>query len=192
MWGYSGGALASEFAAELQANYAPEINFVGTAIGGTTPNITNVYNTINNGLFAGLNTAGILSLAKAYPNFNTYLQSVLVPSKAAAFDAANERCFYADVVDYAYQNIDTYFTNGAAFFNDAVVVSILTSGATMGLHGTPSMPLLVYKAVADEISPIADTDALVAKLCSQGTKITYIRDYFGEHFIQAATSRSVL
>ncbi|PMD40904.1 LIP-domain-containing protein [Hyaloscypha variabilis F] len=188
MWGYSGGALASEFAAELQANYAPEINFVGTAIGGTTPNITNVYNTINNGLFAGLNTAGILSLAKAYPDFNTYLQSVLVPSKAAAFDAANERCFYADVVDYAYQNIDTYFTNGAAFFNDSVVVSILTSGATMGLHGTPSMPLLVYKAVADEISPIADTDALVAKLCSQGTKITYIRDYFGEHFIQAATS----
>lgn len=58
----------------------------------------------------------------------------------------------------------------------------------MGRHGTPSMPLFVYKAVADEISPIADTDALVANLCSQGTKIIYIRDYFGEHFTQAATS----
>ncbi|KAE9367996.1 LIP-domain-containing protein [Stipitochalara longipes BDJ] len=188
MWGYSGGALASEFAAELQAHYAPEIDVVGMAIGGLTPNITNVYNTINNGLFAGLNVAGILSLAKAYPDSNTYLQATLVPSKAAAFDAANERCFYSDFVDYAYQNISTYFTNGADFLSNPIVTSVFTSGATMGLHGTPSMPLFVYKAATDEISPIADTDALVAKLCSQGTKITYIRDYFGEHFTQAATS----
>lgn len=188
MWGYSGGALASEFAAELQAGYAPEIPLIGTAIGGVTPNIANVYNTINEGLFAGLSAAGVLSLAKAYPDFNTYLQSILVPSTAAAFNAANERCFYADVVDYAYQNISTYFTNGPAILDAPEFTSIALSGATMGTHGTPSMPLFVYKAVNDEISPIADTDALVTKLCSQGTKITYIRDYFGEHFTQAATS----
>lgn len=73
MWGYSGGELASEFAAELQADYALEIPLVSAAIGGVTPNITSVYNTINKGLFAGLNAAGILSLAKAYPDINTYL-----------------------------------------------------------------------------------------------------------------------
>jgi hypothetical protein len=45
-----------------------------------------------------------------------------------------------------------------------------------------------YKAQNDEISPIADTDALVQKFCSEGVSITYVRDTFGEHFTQAATS----
>lgn len=54
MWGYSGGALASEWAAELQVQYAPEMNFSGAAIGGLTPNITSVLLTINQTPNAGL------------------------------------------------------------------------------------------------------------------------------------------
>lgn len=47
MWGYSGGALASEWAAELQVQYAPGMSFSGAAIGGLTPNVTSVLWTIN-------------------------------------------------------------------------------------------------------------------------------------------------
>lgn len=54
LWGYSGGALASEWAAELQAQYAPELNFSGVAVGGLTPNITSVLITINDKVMAGL------------------------------------------------------------------------------------------------------------------------------------------
>jgi Secretory lipase len=31
MWGYSGRSIASEFAAELQVQYAPELNFSGVS-----------------------------------------------------------------------------------------------------------------------------------------------------------------
>lgn len=54
MWGYSGGALASEWAAELQVQYAPEMNFSGVALGGLTPNVTSVLQTINKGYAAAL------------------------------------------------------------------------------------------------------------------------------------------
>lgn len=54
MWGYSGGALASEWAAELQVQYAPEMNFAGAALGGLTPNISTVLTTINKNYAAGL------------------------------------------------------------------------------------------------------------------------------------------
>jgi hypothetical protein len=54
MWGYSGGALASEWAAELQVQYAPELSFSGAALGGLTPNVTSVLETINKGYAAGL------------------------------------------------------------------------------------------------------------------------------------------
>jgi len=42
MWGYSGGSIASTFAAELQYSYAPELEFTGAAIGGLVPNLTDV------------------------------------------------------------------------------------------------------------------------------------------------------
>jgi hypothetical protein len=54
MWGYSGGALASEWAAELQVQYAPELNFSGAALGGLTPNVTSVLMAINKSYAAGL------------------------------------------------------------------------------------------------------------------------------------------
>jgi hypothetical protein len=34
LWGYSGGALASEWASELQKSYAPETPIIGMALGG--------------------------------------------------------------------------------------------------------------------------------------------------------------
>lgn len=53
-WGYSGGALATEWAAELQADYAPELDFAGSAMGGLTPNVTSVLMSINLRISAGL------------------------------------------------------------------------------------------------------------------------------------------
>lgn len=47
MWGYSGGALASEWAAELQVQYASELDFAGAALGGLTPNITSVLSAVS-------------------------------------------------------------------------------------------------------------------------------------------------
>ena len=42
MWGYSGGSLASGWAAALQPKYAPELkkNLIGAALGGFVTNIT--------------------------------------------------------------------------------------------------------------------------------------------------------
>jgi hypothetical protein len=75
-----------------------------------------------------------------------------------------------------------------ANFVDSIAVNTIKTDATMSLHGTPSMPIFVYKAVADEISHIADTDALVEQFCNAGVSITYVRDSFGEHLTQASTS----
>jgi hypothetical protein len=68
-WGYSGGALASEWAMELQSSYAPELKFVGAATGGVAPNVQNVYGTINHGPFAGIAAAALLGMANAFKDF---------------------------------------------------------------------------------------------------------------------------
>ncbi|KAI5268793.1 secretory lipase-like protein 1 precursor [Aureobasidium subglaciale] len=187
MMGYSGGSLASEWAAELQPSYAPELHFIGTALGGLIPNVQNVLNTINNGLFAGLAATGINGLANGYPQLQAYLDQHLINSTAAAFKKPLTQCLGDDTNQFIFKNIYNFFDNGKDFIDAAVVQNVLNETGIMGRHGTPQMPLFIYKAVADEVSPVADTDALVKQLCSQGARIQYTRDLVGEHVTEAIT-----
>ena len=53
LWGYSGGATAVGWAAALHKTYAPEVNLVGVAQGGTPANLTAAAESLDGGLFAG-------------------------------------------------------------------------------------------------------------------------------------------
>merc|ERR1712014_215852 len=129
MWGYSGGALASEWAMELQASYAPELEFVGAAIGGVTPNVPNVYRSINNGPFAGLAGAGLIGMARAFPEFDAALTEQLIPETAAEFYRAGENCFYGDTVLFALQNMSSYFYDGDNIVNEPTIAKYFHSNA---------------------------------------------------------------
>lgn len=187
MWGYSGGSLASEWAAELQPSYAPELDFKGVALGGLVPNVTSILLTINQTPFAGLIPAGILGLGNAYPELDAYINEHLINSTAATFKKALSQCLADDIITYFGQDMFTYFDMGEATLMSSIPQSVLAATGQMGTHGTPQMPVFAYKAIADEISPIADTDALVAKLCSQGANIEYVRDGIGEHATEEIT-----
>jgi hypothetical protein len=53
MWGYSGGAIAQGWAAALQPSYAPDLNVVGIAHGGTPANLTATVEFLDGKLFSG-------------------------------------------------------------------------------------------------------------------------------------------
>jgi hypothetical protein len=87
------GALASEWASELQEQYAPELSIAGVAIGGLTPNVTSVLETINSSPFMGTSVNGLLGMASQYPTFEQYLISQLKTSgtyNATTFLAARK------------------------------------------------------------------------------------------------------
>ncbi|KAF2159512.1 hypothetical protein M409DRAFT_70962 [Zasmidium cellare ATCC 36951] len=187
LWGYSGGALASEWALELQPSYAPELKFAGAALGGLTPNVTTVLQHVNKSIFAYQAFAGINGIAKAYPNVSDYVAQTLIPEKAAEYHAINFQCTNDTNAQNRldFQDISTYFKGGFAALNDPIPQSVITYGASMGFRATPQAPLYVYKAIGDEISPVADTDALVSKYCAAGATIQYARNAVGEHVAEA-------
>lgn len=188
MWGYSGGALASEWAAELQVQYAPELNFSGAALGGLTPNVTSVMETITGQLPAGLIPESILGLSSQFPDVQEYVLSKLKtqgPYNKTAFLAARNYTLSQAELAYADQNISEYFVDGYADILVPKVMKIVNSDGQMGYHGVPQMPLYVYKAIHDEISPINDTDALVKKYCGIGATILYERNPVGGHAAEA-------
>ncbi|KAK4059139.1 hypothetical protein Trihar35433_11136 [Trichoderma harzianum] len=185
MWGYSGGALASEWAAELQLQYAPELKFSGAALGGLTPNVTSVMLAVSGKPAAGLIPLAMLGLTSQFPEAERYLLSRLKKQGAFNRDGFLKARNYSSVqavAAFANQDIADYFIGGFSDITAPPIKSVTTSDGQMGYHGVPQMPLYVYKAVQDEVSPTVDTDALVSKYCKINVAITYVRNPLGGHF----------
>lgn len=184
LWGYSGGALASEWALELQVQYAPELSLAGAALGGLTPNVTSVLLAVNGNVTAGLIPAGIIGLASQYPGGLDYLISGLKktgPRNATGFLAARNYTLVQAIVAYAGQDITDYFVGGIAELMMPLIQKITNRDGIMGAHGFPQFPVFAYKAIGDELSPVADTDRLIARYCALGADIQYDRNTIGTH-----------
>ena len=67
LWGYSGGGLASAWAAELCERYAPELNIVGAALGSPVGDPGSVARRLNGSVFAGLVALMISALTQSSP-----------------------------------------------------------------------------------------------------------------------------
>jgi hypothetical protein len=145
MWGYSGGALASEWAAELQVQYAPEMNFSGAALGGLTPNVTRVLQTINKSYAAGLAPSAILGLTSQFPKVHEYVISRLKPSgqnNATTFLSALNMSLSEAGGGFAFKDISQYFIDGFDdLLNNSMTRKVILTDGLMGYHGVPQMPM---------------------------------------------------
>ncbi|KAJ5832523.1 secretory lipase-domain-containing protein [Penicillium riverlandense] len=183
MWGYSGGSLATGFAAELQQSYAPDLDMiVGAVLGGVIGDIETVTYTVNNGPFVGLNFGGFHGIANEYPNIATLIQEQLVDdaTKRAKFEDANHNCFIANLLEYAFEDCFSYFKDrnilGYPQFQQAFKDNNLGSR-------TPSMPIFAYKGYLDEVSPSSGTETIVSKYCASGATVNYKDVLTHEHIL---------
>lgn len=67
--GYSGGGIATGWAAQLQPVYAPELTgvLVGSSLGGVPADYTDLFDTMDGTAASGLYRAAVLGLAREYP-----------------------------------------------------------------------------------------------------------------------------
>ncbi|WP_432420406.1 lipase family protein [Nocardia neocaledoniensis] len=77
LWGYSGGGLATAWAAELAAEYAPELNIVGAVAGSPVGDPAAAFVRLNGGWFAGFPAAFVAGLRRAYPDLDAVLDDHL-------------------------------------------------------------------------------------------------------------------
>ncbi|POR38543.1 Lipase 4 [Tolypocladium paradoxum] len=145
MWGYSGGSLASLWAAELQPTCAPDLKIAGAAVGGTVPNITTVVTNINGKADAGLIPPGVIGLSNQYPELGRVVDQHLLPQFRTEFNKAKSQCFLADHTDFANKDVVGMFDDRNLVYTNPIAVRILAQNA-LGQH-TPQIPLFVYKSV---------------------------------------------
>ena len=70
LWGYSGGGLATAWAAETSGTYAPELNIVGAVLGSPVGDLGHAFRRLNGSLYAGLPAMVVAALSHVYPELD--------------------------------------------------------------------------------------------------------------------------
>lgn len=158
-YGYSGGAITLGWASSLKPSYAPELNVIGWAYGGTPSNLSGTINHIDNTVFSGIILSGLTGIRDVYPKIREYLSSVLNAAGRRAIEFCHRSCLQEIILRYPFRSIYSYDfqTRGPRIFDEPVVQELFTE-LTMGLkaHETPDAPVFMYHAQQDEIVPYGD------------------------------------
>ncbi|WP_114755608.1 lipase family protein [Nocardia pseudobrasiliensis] len=186
LWGYSGGGIATAWTAEMQPEYAPELNIVGAAIGAPVADLKAGLLAANGGLLGGLIPIAVAAIAKDSPEFRAVLERSVTPEGLALIDHAADRCTTQAVLDTSLYELVHHlslpdFTHYvrvpfAELLADPVVARTVEE-RTLGRR-TPTAPVYLYNSVSDEISTITGADGLADAYCTHGASITYRRDLF--------------
>ncbi|OAA61471.1 lipase [Cordyceps fumosorosea ARSEF 2679] len=184
VYGYSGGAFAAQWAAQLQPGYAPELQVGAAAYGGLPVNATAAIQSVNGGPSAGLVVLALLGTTAQDPAARAVLVDNLRktgPFNATTLLGAAALDVKAGLALFKNQDIAEYFVDGFSFLRDPAFVRAFYDDTLAGHADTPTIPLYVFHAVKDELSPSRDMDELVEKYCAAGARIRYRRNTVGDH-----------
>lgn len=182
LWGYSGGGLATSWAAELWKSYAPDINLVGAVLGSPVADPGEVFHDLNGSLFAGEPALVLASLAREYPDLQRIVADHVNARGQAVLHSLQHATLFGALARYSFRDFGRYLDRPIdEIFAMPEVVAMLDD---LRLGGTaPAMPVLVLQAIHDPIISVRHIDALVANYESRGAQVTYVRDRLSEHAV---------
>ncbi|OBI91205.1 lipase family protein [Mycobacterium asiaticum] len=182
LWGYSGGGLASAWAAELCGDYAPELDIVGAVLGSPVGNLGNTFRRLNGSLLAGLPALVVAALAHTYPDLDRMI-------KEHASDAGRELLLSLEkmttaeaVVKMARLDMGTFLDEPLEDILATPAVAHVFDSTTLGV-AVPTPPVLIIQAVHDYLISVDDIDVLADSYSAGGASVTYHRDAFNEHML---------
>lgn len=176
LWVYSGGTIASGWAAALQPSYAPELSktLIGAAVGGFVTNITSSAVLVEGGLFQGLVYAAINGLINQYSQLRTYIEDVIYPNKLQYFFNAAKLCVDEVTIAYVFHNIFfgpfRIFRDGWSVLQDPIAQLILNNN-TLAYENNgeiPQIPLFIFHGKLDEIVSFPEALRTYNNWCSWG------------------------
>ncbi len=182
LWGYSGGGLATAWAAEMYDGYAPELNVVAAVLGSPVGDLGNTYHRLNGKFFAGLPVMVVVALTHTYPEFRAVIEQHLTAEGKATFEKLPRMTTAHAVVRLAKTDMATMLTRPLDEVLDLPEVRHVFDNIRLGT-AAPKMPVLIVQAVHDRIISVSDIDQLAQTYALGGTDVTYHRDRFCEHIL---------
>lgn len=182
LWGYSGGGLASAWAAEVCQRYAPDLNIVGVVLGSPVGDPESVARRLNHNFFAGLAALMISALIQVFPDAQKVVDEHANDDGKALLDELQMMTTAQAVWRLRNVDIGSYVDMTADELWDLPEVRHIFEETKLG-KSKPEPPVLVIQAVHDGIISVGDIDALVEEYERLGASVTYHRDRFCGHLL---------
>lgn len=171
MAGYSGGGMATAFAAALAPTYAPELNIVGVAEGGVPMNIDTMAQSLGTAPHPafGLALAAALGLEREYPD-RLPVSRDLNARGLALRDAVADAC--------TNQLLATGAGNSAAAISTTTDLlgspsarSVLDDNSVEMFPGVPTAPVYEWHSPTDALIPVDAITATLQRYCRAGATV---------------------
>lgn len=197
LFGYSGGAIATEWAAELAPEYAPDVDarMVGAAMGGVLVKpSTNLRYIDGSQFWAGVMPMAIIGAARS---FQVDLRQYLSPYGERVYDRMRDDSI-AEVLG-AYPGL-TWKRLAKPEYGVPEAIPIYVEKVNqliMSTYGTPTIPLFIGQGAkgelegtkgnrpgvgkGDGVMVAGDVRALAREFCSRGVKVEYREYQSGSH-----------
>ena len=180
LFGYSGGGMASSWAAEMAPRHASEIRLVGAVLGSPVGDPGEAFIKLNGGLNAGLPALVVSGLRHAYPGLGKVVRRYTHARGIKRLDRLQEMTTTEAVVRFAFDDFDDFVDPPLADVLAEPEVVEVFADVKLGLTA-PQCPALVVQSVNDQIIDVADVDGQVARYVDAGVDVTYVRDRLSEH-----------
>lgn len=178
--GYSGGGMATAWAAEMAPTYAPDLNLVGAVLGSPVGDPGEAFIKLNHTLNAGLPALVVSGLRHIYPGLAQVLREHASVDGLRRLDRLAEMSTVEAVVRYAFDDFDDYLDAPLADVLALPEVQELFQDLRLGRH-VPTCPLLVLQGVHDKVIDVRDVDSQVERYRDGGARVLYLRDRLSEH-----------
>lgn len=187
LWGYSGGGLATAWATEVYADYAPELNLVGAVLGSPVGDLGNTFRRLNGSLFAALPALVVAALAHVYPDLDRVISEHITPEGKELLRSLEGMTTSGALLRMFRKDMGTLVDRPLDEILDTPEVRHVFDSIKLGT-AAPQLPLLIVQAVHDEVISVTDIDELADVYSAGGTDVTYHRDLLSEHLLLHAMS----
>ncbi len=174
--GYSGGAIATGWAAQLAPAYAPELPLAGVVIGGLPADYDMLPRTMDGNAATGVFLGATLGLAREYPE----LLALLNDNGWRLAHALRDACvgLQAALGLAAPLTLDT-FTDPPDPLASPIARKVVSENK-LGA-AAPTVPVFLYHGLDEFWIPLAGAEQLYENWCANGGSVR-LQTFPGEHF----------
>jgi hypothetical protein len=178
MWGYSGGAFATANAAQLQAEYAPELPLKAVALGGLLGDIRATIDAFSGSFAGGAIPMGMHGFDRSYPEMG--IRDRLNPYGQRKFDESAADCIFDAVPRTPFLKVEDIEAEPGTL-DQTDVATMLRENSPAGRAGVPVAPVYEYHTLLDELAPIGSARAVLRNYCAAGVAVEHRTKLVGEH-----------
>jgi len=182
LWGYSGGGLATAWAAEVSGSYAPELNIVGAVLGSPVADLGHAFRRLNGSFYSGLPGMVVAALTHIYPELDKVIQEHATEEGKAMLLRIEKMTTAHAVLRFIGMDMAKLVDQPLEQILQTPEVQHVFDSIKLGT-AVPTPPVLIVQAVHDRIVSVDDIDELTHTYQSGGASVTYHRDMFSEHML---------